>query len=130
MDIDHFKQYNDTYGHQEGDTTLKQVALALKDTLKRPTDFTFRLGGEEFGLVYHLTNIDDAIIITNEARKSVENLKIEHTGNSASSFVTISSGIYIVNSEDTSSLDEIYKKADELLYEAKQSGRNQICYNL
>ncbi|RLA76019.1 MAG: hypothetical protein DRG78_19835, partial [Epsilonproteobacteria bacterium] len=70
MDIDHFKQYNDTYGHQEGDTTLKLVAKALKDTLKRPTDFTFRLGGEEFGLLYHLTNINDAVTIANEARIS------------------------------------------------------------
>ena len=126
IDIDHFKQYNDTYGHQDGDTTLKLVAKELKETLKRPDDYTFRLGGEEFGLVYHIDNEDDALLIANIARENIENLKIEHSGNSASKFVTISSGIYIVKEEDNSSIDEIYKKTDEALYVAKQSGRNQV----
>jgi len=61
IDIDHFKQYNDTYGHQEGDKTLQLVAKALSETLKRPNDYTFRLGGEEFGLLYHIEDIDGAI---------------------------------------------------------------------
>ncbi len=126
MDIDHFKQYNDTYGHQEGDTTLKLVARALKDTLKRPDDYTFRLGGEEFGMVYHIEKEEDALNIANQARQNIENLNIEHTGNSASKFVTISSGLYIVNSSDNSAVDKIYKKADEALYKSKQNGRNQV----
>ena len=126
IDIDHFKQYNDTYGHQEGDTTLKLVAKALKETLKRPDDYTFRLGGEEFGLVYHIENKDDALDIANQAKQNVENLNIEHTGNSASKFVTISSGIYIVKSSDNTTVDSIYKKSDEALYNSKQNGRNQV----
>lgn len=126
IDIDHFKQYNDAYGHQDGDTALKMVASALKNTLNRPSDYTFRLGGEEFGLLYQIENEDDAIEIANNARINVENLKIEHSGNSASKYVTISSGLYVVKSDDRSSVEEIYKKADEALYVAKQSGRNQV----
>ncbi len=126
MDIDHFKQYNDTYGHQDGDTTLKLVANALKKTLNRPDDYTFRLGGEEFGLLYHITNEEDGLNIANQARQNIENLKIEHTGNSASSYVTISSGLYIIKSDDINSEDIIYKKSDEALYVAKQNGRNQV----
>lgn len=126
IDIDHFKQYNDTYGHQDGDTTLKLVAKKLKETLKRPDDYTFRLGGEEFGLVFHIENADEALLVANIARENIENLKIEHTGNSASKFVTISSGMYIVKPEDDATMEEIYKKTDEALYVAKQSGRNQV----
>lgn len=126
IDIDHFKQYNDTYGHQDGDTALKLVAKALKDTLKRPNDYTFRLGGEEFGLVYHAKNHEDAILVANKARENIEKLKIEHTGNSASKFVTISSGIYIIDDNNNFTADEIYKKTDEALYVAKHSGRNQV----
>lgn len=126
IDIDHFKQYNDTYGHQEGDTTLKLVAKALKDTLKRPDDYTFRLGGEEFGLLYHIENEEDALSIANQAKQNIETLNIQHSGNSASKFVTISSGLYVVDSRDNSTVDDIYKKSDEALYNSKQNGRNQV----
>jgi len=126
IDIDHFKQYNDTYGHQDGDTALKLVASALKKTLKRPDDYTFRLGGEEFGLLYHIANEDDGYNIADIARQNIENLKIQHSGNSASKYVTISSGLYIVKQDDLNTEDEIYKKSDEALYIAKQSGRNKI----
>jgi len=126
IDIDHFKQYNDTYGHQEGDTALKLVATALKKTLRRPDDYTFRLGGEEFGLLYHIANEDDGISVAELARQNIENLKIEHSTNSASQYVTISSGLYIIKADDTKSDDEIYKMCDEALYVAKQSGRNQV----
>lgn len=127
IDIDHFKQYNDTYGHQEGDTALKLVASALKDTLRRPNDYTFRLGGEEFGLLYHIKNIDDGLLIANKARINIENLKIEHKGNSASKYVTISSGLYIIDADNETTVKGIYKKADEALYKAKHSGRNKVC---
>jgi len=128
IDIDHFKQYNDAYGHQEGDTALKLVAQSLHNTMKRPSDYIFRLGGEEFGLIYHTKDTDEALLIANNARQNIENLNIEHTGNSASKFVTISSGLYIIKQDDTLSIDEIYKKADEVLYVSKQNGRNQVNY--
>ncbi len=126
IDIDNFKQYNDTYGHQDGDTTLKLVATALNDTLKRSNDYTFRLGGEEFGLLYHIKNIEDAMAIANLVKEKVENLKIDHSGNSASKFVTISSGLYIIDNDNTLTINEIYKKTDEALYISKQSGRNRV----
>ena len=126
MDIDHFKQYNDTYGHQGGDTTLIQVATTLKNTLNRPGDFTFRLGGEEFGLLYHVQQEEEALIIANKARVNIENINIEHTGNSASKYVTISSGLYIIDANDNNSPSDIYQKADDALYKAKKNGRNQV----
>ncbi|WP_455756720.1 sensor domain-containing diguanylate cyclase [Sulfurimonas sp.] len=127
IDIDNFKIYNDTYGHQEGDHTLKMVASALKRTMNRVNDHTFRLGGEEFGLLYFVEDEDDAYKIADEARENVEALKIEHSGNTASKFVTISSGIYIVRAnEEKKSADEIYKQCDDGLYKAKESGRNKV----
>ncbi len=126
MDIDHFKQYNDTYGHQEGDTALKKVASILKRVLKRPDDYSFRLGGEEFGMLYMVKSEEDAIKIAQKTRESIEALKILHSGNSASEFVTVSMGVYVIKLEDNSSIEEIYSKSDEALYEAKQSGRNRV----
>ncbi len=126
IDIDHFKQYNDIYGHQDGDIALKRVAKALKKTLSRADDFTFRLGGEEFGMLYHVTNEEDGYAMADLVRHNIENLQIAHKGNSASKYITISSGLYIIKSNDISSMDEIYKKSDELLYIAKNSGRNQV----
>ena len=128
IDIDHFKQYNDIYGHQDGDTALKRVAQSLRYTMKRPNDYVFRLGGEEFGLIYYVKNTDEALLIANKVRQNIESLKIDHMGNSVSKFVTVSSGLYIIKQDDTSSIDEIYKKADEALYISKQNGRDQVTY--
>ncbi|MEA3353326.1 MAG: diguanylate cyclase [Campylobacterota bacterium] len=126
MDIDHFKQYNDTYGHQAGDITLKKVASVIKKSLKRPDDYTFRLGGEEFGMLYKVKNINEAVAIADNTRKDIEALEIEHTGNSASKFVTISMGVYTIEADKDYDVEEIYKATDELLYKAKQKGRNQV----
>ncbi|MEA3289138.1 MAG: sensor domain-containing diguanylate cyclase, partial [Campylobacterota bacterium] len=128
LDIDHFKQYNDTYGHQAGDETLKKVAKCLHGTLKREDDLVFRLGGEEFGVLYFVEEEKDGIAIAREINSNVEQLKIEHTKNSASSYVTISCGLYIYKGEDEST-EQIYKKADDLLYKAKENGRNNIYFN-
>lgn len=127
MDIDHFKQYNDTYGHQDGDTALIKVAAILRKSLKREDDFVFRLGGEEFGLLYFTQNEQDALNIANKSRQNIEDIKIIHEKNSASSYVTVSMGLYIYDfkKEDLSAKD-IYLKADKLLYKSKQNGRNQI----
>ncbi len=126
IDIDHFKQYNDMYGHLEGDRALKLVASTLKKSLKRPTDYVFRLGGEEFGLLYHIKDASSAQAVADKARENIENLKIEHLGNSASKYLTISSGLYIMQSDIEINIDLIYKKTDEALYKSKQNGRNLI----
>ncbi|WP_321777521.1 diguanylate cyclase [Sulfurimonas sp.] len=126
IDIDYFKQYNDTYGHQEGDTALKLVSKSLKTILKRPDDYTFRLGGEEFGLLFHVQKYEDAVLLVNKVRENIEKLEIQHIKNKVSKFLTISSGVYIMVTNDNSTLDEIYKKTDQALYIAKQKGRNQV----
>ncbi|MCF6339775.1 MAG: diguanylate cyclase [Sulfurimonas sp.] len=126
LDIDFFKQYNDTYGHQDGDIALKRVALALKQVIKRPNDYVFRLGGEEFGMLYNVKNKKDAFTIAENTRKYIENLEIEHLQNTASKYLTISAGIYIIKPNDILSENQIYKKCDDALYQAKQYGKNQI----
>lgn len=126
MDIDHFKQYNDTYGHQEGDRALKRVAEALSDVLKRSDDMSFRLGGEEFGMIYKVSDKDSALNIAKHAKDTVENLHIPHMNNSASKYVTISMGLYIMEKTDELDIEYIYKSADDALYEAKAQGRNKV----
>jgi len=129
VDIDHFKQYNDTYGHQAGDNTLITVAKVLLASLQRETDMVFRLGGEEFGVL--CANMDEvqALALANRLRINIENLKIEHKKNSASQYVTISLGLILIHPKDQYTTDDIYKNADEALYKAKENGRNQaICF--
>ena len=126
IDVDHFKKFNDKYGHQAGDNTLKKIASILKEAIKRPTDYVFRLGGEEFGLLYDVHNVEDAFNIANQIRIDVENLEIEHLQSETSKFVTISIGIYLIKPNDVYSVDEIYKMCDDILYKAKQEGRNRV----
>ena len=128
LDIDHFKQYNDTYGHQEGDNALQKVATCLTQNLKRENDFIFRLGGEEFGILYFVENSNEGISIANKLRENIEQLKINHIKNSVSDYLTISCGIFTYKGEDIS-IESIYKSTDDLLYKAKKSGRNQVMFN-
>jgi len=128
MDIDHFKQYNDTYGHQMGDHVLIKVADCIKNTLKRADDYCFRLGGEEFGIIFKVQSQENAIEFSDKVRQSIENLKIEHTGNSASSYITASMGLVCKNANDIVDQDEVYKQGDDYLYTAKESGRNKVSF--
>jgi len=130
MDIDHFKQYNDTYGHQEGGKTLKSVATALKNLFKRPDDYVFRLGGgEEFGVLYFSKPKENSLIHANIVREAVEKLSIIHSGNSASKYVTISMGIYTIVPENIKTEQDIYNLADKALYVAKENGRNRVAFS-
>ena len=125
LDIDFFKQYNDTYGHQEGDFVIKSVANVLKKRTNRAGDFAFRVGGEEFAVISHIEKskvMDYALLIKDD----IENLKIEHRGNKASKYVTISLGVVCKNAIEINSSEELYKQADINLYEAKRSGRNCV----
>ena len=130
MDIDHFKQYNDTYGHQMGDDVLIKVSNSIKNSLKRSDDYCFRLGGEEFGVIFKIESKDKAIEFSNTIRENIENLKIEHTGNSASNYVTASFGLICKNAKEIENDNIAYKDADDLLYNAKESGRNKVVSNL
>ncbi|MDD5157193.1 diguanylate cyclase [Sulfurimonas sp.] len=126
MDIDHFKQYNDNYGHQAGDNVLIKFAACLKRSLQRAGDMAFRLGGEEFGLVYKVDTKEKALLFANRVRDDIENLKITHEYSSASKYITASMGLVCGYASELGNMDALFKEADELLYEAKESGRNQV----
>lgn len=126
MDVDHFKQYNDTYGHQKGDDVLKSIAQVLQNSLQRAEDYCFRLGGEEFGVLFKTQSKQKALVFANQIRQSIEDTHIEHKGNSASAYVTASMGLYCDTAEVIDNMDQIFKKADDLLYKAKESGRNNV----
>jgi diguanylate cyclase (GGDEF)-like protein len=128
IDIDKFKDYNDTYGHQEGDNTLIKVAKVLSQTMKRSSDYAFRIGGEEFGLLFNTKDEKDALKIVDNIKQKVENLKIEHSKNKASKYVTISIGVKIINPDCKATVEELYASADKALYEAKETGRNNIVF--
>jgi diguanylate cyclase (GGDEF)-like protein len=127
IDIDYFKLYNDNYGHWMGDECLTKVALALKKTIKRPTDVVARYGGEEF--VVLLKNIDKNGVqkVAQSLIDAVSNLKIAHEHSLVSKYVTISAGVSIKDEDSDISKDELLKEADNELYRAKDSGRNRFC---
>ncbi len=130
MDVDNFKKYNDTYGHKMGDDVLKAVGKVMKESLLMEGDIPFRIGGEEFGGIVYTNDFEEAKSSVESVRKELEELKIEHSKNTASPYVTASFGLIFVDlltyaNKDITS-EEIYIKADEALYEAKESGRNKV----
>lgn len=129
FDIDFFKQYNDTYGHQAGDVAIKTIAHRTKESLKRAGDMAFRLGGEEFGILCVGMSESEVLPFAENIRKDIENRKIEHKSSYVSSYLTISMGVIVVKSGMVKSTSEIYKHADEALYLAKESGRNQVVFH-
>ena len=124
LDIDYFKQYNDTYGHIDGDAALQSVAKILQSSLKRPGDFVFRLGGEEFGVLLTDTNEDSSILVAKSICDSLRESKIEHKASKVSSFVTISIGIACCRANEKLDNEKLITKADEMLYKVKESSRD------
>ena len=129
MDIDHFKLYNDTYGHINGDKALQKVSKTMLNSLSRADDYCFRLGGEEFGILFKGLTKTQASKLVEKIRKSIEDLKIEHKSNSAGDYLTASFGLVIKDAKSVKSDNELYRGADELLYKAKEDGRNRVCVN-
>ncbi len=125
LDIDHFKQVNDQYGHQAGDTILEQVAKIIKSVI-RPTDFAVRYGGEEFLVLLTETSLEDARIPANRLREQVEKSTKSTSVDGFLPAVTISCGI-ATNSNEINTLKNVIKEADEQLYNAKERGRNIVC---
>ena len=126
LDVDYFKNYNDTYGHIVGDECLKIIADILKTTIKRSTDLVVRYGGEEFAIVLPDTNVQGARMVGERIRSSIEKLGIQHKTSPINGIVTASLGIAVaVTAKDTLPI-KIVAAADEALYQAKQSGRNQV----
>ena len=126
FDIDFFKQYNDTYGHIQGDNALIEVAAAIKNTLNRPQDFCFRLGGEEFALLFKCTSQEDAKQLVEKVRMNIIQLEIKHEKNEPYKILTASFGVVVIQSDTLLSWEEIYSMADTKMYLAKNSGRNTI----
>jgi len=124
LDIDFFKQLNDTYGHQFGDHCLTEAGRILTECTRRPPDIAVRFGGEEFVIILPSTDLEGAQLVAEKIRTAFENNKIEHGGETA--LITVSIG---VASETPSSRDEhesLLRMADDLLYQAKAKGRNRV----
>jgi len=129
-DIDHFKKYNDHYGHIAGDKCIESVAQTLTTTMKRSSDFVARYGGEEFVIVLPATDKQNSAKIAERIRAQIESLQIEHVFNTTSNVVTISCGAATIKFDsylDTASAKELLNRADKALYEAKGMGRNAVC---
>jgi len=127
LDIDHFKAYNDTYGHAAGDECLKQVARNIAETVRREADKVARIGGEEFGIILPETDVQGGYHVAELIRQEIERLAIEHTGSATSNVVTISLGIASQVAEEVDDTPrKIFMAADQALYRAKEKGRNRI----
>ena len=125
IDVDHFKKYNDCYGHQAGDNCLRNVADALQACAKRASDLVARYGGEEFTLVLADTNCADAQRVAESVRLSIEALAMPHE-QSDSGRVTVSVGVAVMTEHSYREVENLLRAADLALYRAKQSGRNQV----
>jgi diguanylate cyclase (GGDEF)-like protein len=125
MDIDKFKNYNDTYGHQQGDMALKAFAQISSKTLVRPVDFAARWGGEEFVILLPGTDVTGAAEVAERVRKNVEATVI-HTEEGEETRTTVSIGVNSLIPDADASVDDFLKKADKALYKAKETGRNRF----
>ncbi len=126
LDIDHFKAYNDNYGHQAGDDCLRKVAEVIRTSLKRPSDFAARYGGEEFVVVLPETDGRGALEVAENLRRGIEAMGVPHAHSSASSFVTVSAGAVSVVPRDGMSSSDLIGRVDKAMYAAKQAGRNRV----
>lgn len=125
LDIDHFKEFNDLYGHVAGDTCLYDVAQKIASTVSRPEDFVARYGGEEFIVLLPQTDKQGALFIAEQIQKAIENLAIAHEG-SFTGFLSVSMGINTIDKCTASDELNFIKAADSALYYAKRQGRNCI----
>lgn len=125
-DIDFFKRYNDHYGHQAGDECLKRVASALQNTVHRPADLVSRYGGEEFVLVLPDTTDEGALAIAEKMLRNIASLDIAHENSDACDHVTLSIGIATLHPTAGSKPEQLIEAADQMLYRAKERGRNCI----
>jgi PAS domain S-box/diguanylate cyclase (GGDEF) domain len=125
-DIDYFKLYNDTYGHQAGDECLRQVATVLRSSLKRPADLVARYGGEEFVVVLPNTDIEGAARVAEFIRAEVQGLQIIHSKSAVSQYVTLSLGVACCIPAPHKLPETLIAIADEYLYRAKNQGRDRV----
>jgi diguanylate cyclase (GGDEF)-like protein/PAS domain S-box-containing protein len=128
IDIDHFKEYNDTYGHSKGDICLEAVAKALTGCVTRGDDFVVRYGGEEFAVVLPNTDEIGARMIAEKLLSDIRGRNIPHIGSDTTDFVTISIGVTTGIPSMKKNGEDFIKCADKMLYESKRAGRNRYTY--
>jgi diguanylate cyclase (GGDEF)-like protein len=124
-DVDHFKAFNDCYGHQAGDDCLRRVAEALTSAGRRPADFAARYGGEEFAMVLPGTVLEGAVEVAQAVSRAIDGLAIPHARSAVDPKVTLSQGIVSLIPEKEISSEDLIQRADQALYLAKQQGRNR-----
>ncbi|TVP60957.1 MAG: PleD family two-component system response regulator [Nodularia sp. (in: Bacteria)] len=127
-DVDFFKKYNDTYGHQLGDRCLQQVAQSIKNTIKRPADLVARYGGEEFAVILPNTEFEGSIILGRSICSVVRKLAIPHCNSPVGPYVTISAGVATLIPTPSSDWQKLIVLADKALYQAKTAGRDRVKY--
>ena len=127
LDIDHFKRYNDLYGHQQGDDALRQVAGAIKACLLRPGDLVARYGGEEFACIMPTTNLEGALCVAGRVEQAVRNLQLVHADSDTAAVVTLSIGLALGQPGRDLDATALLALADVQLYRAKHSGRGRVC---
>jgi diguanylate cyclase (GGDEF)-like protein len=124
IDIDNFKNFNDTYGHLSGDQTLIRIAEVIKDAAKRPSDLAARFGGEEFVVMFMNTSAEEAALVAEEIRTRIQELRFEN--GEITSVITVSLGVASVVPDNEMKPDELISAADRALYKAKDDGRNKV----
>ncbi|MEJ2201075.1 MAG: diguanylate cyclase [Desulfuromonadaceae bacterium] len=125
-DIDFFKKYNDSYGHQEGDECLRRVAQALKNSVLRPADLVARYGGEEFALLLPGIDSRGALRVAQRALQAVREQQIQHRASTVAPHVTVSLGAACMYPHQVDSPEKLVAQADQALYRAKETGRNRV----
>lgn len=125
-DIDHFKLYNDRYGHQGGDAALQQVGQLLAGAGRRPLDMSVRLGGEEFAVLLYDISPSEAHQRAEQLRAALEHLRIAHAGSDTAGVVTLSIGVACLQPAQGGTFGQLYEQADRALYQAKSQGRNRV----
>lgn len=123
-DVDNFKLYNDTYGHPAGDNVLKSIGNIISQNSKRTTEFSYRIGGEEFALINSVSTKEEGKQWIQSIIKKIELLDTKHEGNPPLNLVTISAGVTFSSKDDEYSCKELYRQADKALYKAKDIGKN------
>ncbi len=129
VDIDYFKNYNDFYGHLEGDDCLRKVAQVLYEALMRPTDIIARYGGEEFTAILPNTDKEGAKRVGERMMEYVDRLQLSHKGSSVADVVTVSIGAATLVPDGKLTVTSLLERADKALYEAKEKGRNLFCHS-
>jgi len=126
IDVDNFKLYNDTYGHDEGNIVLEKIGKILKMQTLRSGDYAFRVGGEEFALILQSRSSENIENYFNTLRQTIEDEHIRHTKNGKYNILTVSIGAASIGSYKDVIMEDIYKQADKNLYIVKNSGRNAV----